>query len=103
MLVHSSIDAPKIQGSVTVYTWEGNAANISCEVQAHPSDVSMLWLRDGFQLPNANVTKAKVFQSPTASYLEVETRRFITHTFTCMSTQTHTIHTHTKLRTLHIS
>ncbi|XP_055751596.1 neural cell adhesion molecule 1-like isoform X3 [Salvelinus fontinalis] len=63
--------APKIQGSVTVYTWEGNAANISCEVLAHPSDVSMLWLRDGFQLPNANVTKAKVFQSPTASYLEV--------------------------------
>uniref|UniRef100_A0A8C8JGN8 Neural cell adhesion molecule 1b n=1 Tax=Oncorhynchus tshawytscha TaxID=74940 RepID=A0A8C8JGN8_ONCTS len=63
--------APKIQGSVTVYTWEGNAANISCEVLAHPGDVSMLWLRDGFQLPNANVTKAKVFQSPTASYLEV--------------------------------
>uniref|UniRef100_A0A674B3F4 Neural cell adhesion molecule 1b n=1 Tax=Salmo trutta TaxID=8032 RepID=A0A674B3F4_SALTR len=63
--------APKIQGSVTVYTWEGNAANISCEVLAHPSDVSMMWLRDGFQLPNANVTKAKVFQSPTASYLEV--------------------------------
>ncbi|XP_035596783.1 neural cell adhesion molecule 1 isoform X9 [Oncorhynchus keta] len=63
--------APKIQGSVTVYTWEGNAANISCEVLAHPSDVSMLWLRDGFQLPNANITKAKVFQSPTASYLEV--------------------------------
>ncbi|KAK6285157.1 hypothetical protein J4Q44_G00390180 [Coregonus suidteri] len=63
--------APKIQGSVTVYTWEGNAANISCEVLAHPSDVSILWLRDGFQLPNANVTKAKVFQSPTASYLEV--------------------------------
>ncbi|XP_029629104.1 neural cell adhesion molecule 1 isoform X6 [Salmo trutta] len=63
--------APKIQGSVTVYTWEGNAANISCEVLAHPSDVSMLWLRDGFQLPNDNVTKTKVFQSPTASYLEV--------------------------------
>uniref|UniRef100_A0A4W5LJM9 Neural cell adhesion molecule 1b n=1 Tax=Hucho hucho TaxID=62062 RepID=A0A4W5LJM9_9TELE len=63
--------APKIHGSVTVYTWEGNAANISCEVLAHPSDVSILWLRDGFQLPNANITKAKVFQSPTASYLEV--------------------------------
>ena len=101
MLVHSSIDAPKIQGAVTVYTWEGNAANISCEVLAHPSDVSMLWLRDGFQLPNANVTKAKVFQSPTASYLEVETRRY---THTCMITQTHTnTHTHTKLRTLHMS
>ncbi|KAL0973242.1 hypothetical protein UPYG_G00200890 [Umbra pygmaea] len=63
--------APKIQGSVTIYTWEGNPANISCEVQAHPSDVSIVWLRDGFQLPNANVTNVKVFQSVTASYLEV--------------------------------
>ncbi|KAJ7995528.1 hypothetical protein DPEC_G00245520, partial [Dallia pectoralis] len=63
--------APKIKGSVTVYTWEGNPANISCEVQAHPNDVSILWLRDGVQLPNANVTNTKVFQSTTASYLEV--------------------------------
>uniref|UniRef100_A0AAY5KGW2 Neural cell adhesion molecule 1b n=1 Tax=Esox lucius TaxID=8010 RepID=A0AAY5KGW2_ESOLU len=63
--------APKIQGSVTVYTWEGNPANISCEVQAHPSDVSIQWLRDGFQLPNANVTNIRVFQSTAASYLEV--------------------------------
>ncbi|XP_057206425.1 neural cell adhesion molecule 1b isoform X1 [Triplophysa rosa] len=63
--------APKIQGSVTVYTWEGNPANISCEVLAHPSDVFIVWLRDGTQLPNANTTNVKIYNTPSASYLEV--------------------------------
>ncbi|XP_058270204.1 neural cell adhesion molecule 1b isoform X2 [Hemibagrus wyckioides] len=63
--------APKILGSVTVYTWEGNPANISCEILAHPSDVSIMWLRDGLQLPNANSTNIKIYTTPTASYLQV--------------------------------
>ncbi|XP_076832356.1 neural cell adhesion molecule 1b isoform X2 [Brachyhypopomus gauderio] len=63
--------APKILGSVAVYTWEGNAVNISCEVRAHPSVVSILWLRDGLQLPNANVSNVKIHNAPSASYLEV--------------------------------
>ncbi|XP_053363174.1 neural cell adhesion molecule 1b isoform X1 [Clarias gariepinus] len=63
--------APKILGSVAVYTWEGNPANISCEILAHPSDVSIIWLRDGFQLPNANSTNVKIYTTPTASYLQV--------------------------------
>ncbi|XP_065137446.1 neural cell adhesion molecule 1b isoform X3 [Paramisgurnus dabryanus] len=63
--------APKIQGSVTVYTWEGNPANISCEVLAHPSNVSIMWLRDGIQLPNANTTNIKIYNTSSASYLEV--------------------------------
>ncbi|KAG7266409.1 hypothetical protein CRUP_027142 [Coryphaenoides rupestris] len=62
---------PKIQGAVAMYTWEGNAVNISCEVQANPSDVSLVWLRDGQPLPNANSSNIKVFQSPVASFLEV--------------------------------
>ncbi|XP_016144188.1 neural cell adhesion molecule 1-like, partial [Sinocyclocheilus grahami] len=64
-------DAPKILGSVTVYTWEGNPANISCEVLAHPSNVSITWLRDGVQLPNANISNIKIYNTPSASYLEV--------------------------------
>ncbi|XP_017345639.1 neural cell adhesion molecule 1b isoform X1 [Ictalurus punctatus] len=63
--------APKILGSVAVYTWEGNPANISCEILAHPSDVSIIWLRDGLQLPNANSTNVKIYTTPTASYLQV--------------------------------
>uniref|UniRef100_A0A667XNT8 Neural cell adhesion molecule 1b n=1 Tax=Myripristis murdjan TaxID=586833 RepID=A0A667XNT8_9TELE len=63
--------APKIQGAVAVYTWEGNAVNISCEVQAHPSEVSILWLRDGLQLPNPNTTNIRIFRNPSASYLEI--------------------------------
>ncbi|XP_033953277.1 neural cell adhesion molecule 1b isoform X2 [Pseudochaenichthys georgianus] len=63
--------APKIHGAVAVYTWEGNAVNISCEVKAHPSDVSIAWLRDGLQLPNANTTNIKIFRSPSASYLQI--------------------------------
>uniref|UniRef100_A0AAY4AMD3 Neural cell adhesion molecule 1b n=1 Tax=Denticeps clupeoides TaxID=299321 RepID=A0AAY4AMD3_9TELE len=62
---------PKIQGSVTVYTWEGNPVNISCHVVAHPSDVVMVWLRDGLQLPNSNTSNIRVFTSPSASFLEV--------------------------------
>ncbi|XP_030599811.1 neural cell adhesion molecule 1b isoform X16 [Archocentrus centrarchus] len=62
---------PKIIGTVAVYTWEGNPANISCEVKAHPSDVSIVWLRDGLQLPNSNTTNIKIFRIPSASYLQI--------------------------------
>uniref|UniRef100_A0A3B4WXE9 Neural cell adhesion molecule 1b n=1 Tax=Seriola lalandi dorsalis TaxID=1841481 RepID=A0A3B4WXE9_SERLL len=63
--------APKIQGAVAVYTWEGNPVNISCEVMAHPNDVSIVWLRDGLQLPNSNTTNIKIFRTPSASYLQI--------------------------------
>ncbi|XP_072303043.1 neural cell adhesion molecule 1a isoform X5 [Eucyclogobius newberryi] len=62
--------APKILGQVTVYTWEGNPANISCEVEAHPS-ADMLWFRDGLQLPNANSSNVKIYNTPSVSYLEI--------------------------------
>uniref|UniRef100_A0AAX7UPU2 Neural cell adhesion molecule 1b n=1 Tax=Astatotilapia calliptera TaxID=8154 RepID=A0AAX7UPU2_ASTCA len=62
-----------INGTVAVYTWEGNPANISCEVKAHPSDVSIVWLRDGLQLPNSNTTNIKIFRTPSASFLQVRT------------------------------
>uniref|UniRef100_A0A4W5QJH0 Neural cell adhesion molecule 1 n=1 Tax=Hucho hucho TaxID=62062 RepID=A0A4W5QJH0_9TELE len=62
--------APKIQGSVTVYTWEGNAANISCEVLAHPG-ASVVWFRDGQQLSSINTTNVKIYNTPAVSYLEV--------------------------------
>ncbi|XP_071783034.2 neural cell adhesion molecule 1a [Centroberyx gerrardi] len=62
--------APKIQGDVTVYTWEGNPANISCEVLAHPG-ASVVWFRDGQQLPSANTTNIKIYNTPTVSYLEI--------------------------------
>ncbi|XP_059208142.1 neural cell adhesion molecule 1a isoform X7 [Centropristis striata] len=62
--------APKILGPVTVYTWEGNAANISCEVEAHPG-ASVVWFREGFQLPSANTTNMKIYNTPTISYLEI--------------------------------
>uniref|UniRef100_UPI0037E71F53 neural cell adhesion molecule 1-like n=1 Tax=Semicossyphus pulcher TaxID=241346 RepID=UPI0037E71F53 len=62
--------APKIQGRVAVYTWEGNPANISCEVEAHPG-ASVVWYRDGYQLPSANVTNEKIYNTPTGSYLEI--------------------------------
>ncbi|XP_032389070.1 neural cell adhesion molecule 1 isoform X25 [Etheostoma spectabile] len=63
--------APKIQGQVTVYTWEGNAANISCEVEAHPG-ASVVWFRDGLQLPSANTTNMKIYNTQTVSYLEIK-------------------------------
>ncbi|XP_039634171.1 neural cell adhesion molecule 1a isoform X16 [Perca fluviatilis] len=62
--------APKIQGRVTVYTWEGNAANISCEVEAHPG-ASVVWFRDGLQLPSANTTNMKIYNTQSVSYLEI--------------------------------
>ncbi|XP_031724929.1 neural cell adhesion molecule 1a isoform X9 [Anarrhichthys ocellatus] len=62
--------APKILGPVTVYTWEGNAANISCEVEAYPG-ASVVWFRDGLQLPSSNTTNMKIYNTPTISYLEI--------------------------------
>nr|XP_043897774.1 neural cell adhesion molecule 1a isoform X9 [Solea senegalensis] len=62
--------APKILGAVATYTWEGNAANISCEVEAHPG-ASVVWFRDGLQLPSANMTNVKIYNVQTISYLEV--------------------------------
>ncbi|XP_074535095.1 neural cell adhesion molecule 1b isoform X2 [Halichoeres trimaculatus] len=63
--------APKIHGVVATYTWEKNAVNLSCEVRAHPSDVSIVWLRDGQQLPNSNTTNIKIFRTPSTSYLQI--------------------------------
>ncbi|XP_058489350.1 neural cell adhesion molecule 1b [Solea solea] len=63
--------APKIQGEVAVYTWEGNAVNISCEVRAHPNNVSIVWLRDGLQLPNSNTSNIKVYRTPASSFLQI--------------------------------
>ncbi|XP_071061585.1 neural cell adhesion molecule 1-like isoform X1 [Pseudochaenichthys georgianus] len=62
--------APKILGSVTVYTWERNSANISCEVEAHPA-ATVLWFRDGLQLPSTNTTNMKIYNTPSVSYLEI--------------------------------
>lgn len=62
--------APKILGSVTVYTWERNSANISCEVEAHPG-AAVLWFRDGLQLPSTNTTNVKIYNTPSVSYLEI--------------------------------
>nr|XP_057936132.1 neural cell adhesion molecule 1b isoform X7 [Doryrhamphus excisus] len=62
---------PKISGEVAVYTWEGNAVNISCQVRAHPGDVTITWLRDGLTLPNENTSNIKIFRSASASYLQV--------------------------------
>ncbi|XP_030638861.1 neural cell adhesion molecule 1a [Chanos chanos] len=62
--------APKLQGAITVYTWEGNPANISCEVLAHPS-ASVVWFRDSQPLPGPNTTNIKVYSSPAVSYLEI--------------------------------
>ncbi|KAG7479718.1 neural cell adhesion molecule 1 isoform X1 [Solea senegalensis] len=63
--------APKIHGEVAVYTWEGNAVNISCEVRAHPNNVSIVWLRDGLQLPNSNTSNIKVYRTPASSFLQI--------------------------------
>lgn len=63
-------DAPKILGVVTAYTWEGNPANISCEVEAHPGAL-VLWFRDGLQLPHTNTSNVKIHSSPARSFLEV--------------------------------
>ncbi|XP_028319982.1 neural cell adhesion molecule 1b isoform X4 [Gouania willdenowi] len=63
--------APKIHGTVAVYTWEGNPVNITCEVRAYPSDVSIMWLRDSLELPNSNTSNIKIFRSPSASFLQI--------------------------------
>ncbi|XP_077402547.1 neural cell adhesion molecule 1a isoform X7 [Vanacampus margaritifer] len=62
--------APKILGEVTVYTWEGNPANISCEVEAHPG-ASVTWFRDGLLVPSVNTSNVKIYNTPSVSYLEV--------------------------------
>ncbi|XP_043997258.1 neural cell adhesion molecule 1a isoform X6 [Gambusia affinis] len=62
--------SPKIMGIVAAYTWEGNPANISCEVAANPR-ASVVWFRDGIELPTANSTNIKIFNSPNISLLEI--------------------------------
>ncbi|XP_051903209.1 neural cell adhesion molecule 1a isoform X5 [Hippocampus zosterae] len=62
--------APKIHGEVAVYTWEGNPANISCEVEAHPG-ASVTWFRDGLQVPAVNTTNVKIYSKQSNSYLQV--------------------------------
>lgn len=63
-------DAPKIQDTVAKLTWEGNAANLTCETLAHPS-ASVQWFRDGLPLPAVNTTNVKIYSTHTMSYLEV--------------------------------
>uniref|UniRef100_A0A8D0GRK2 Neural cell adhesion molecule 1 n=1 Tax=Sphenodon punctatus TaxID=8508 RepID=A0A8D0GRK2_SPHPU len=62
--------APKLQGPVAVYTWEGNQVNITCEVFAYPSAI-ISWFRDGQLLPSSNYSNIKIYNTPSASYLEV--------------------------------
>ncbi|XP_060746514.1 neural cell adhesion molecule 1a isoform X3 [Tachysurus vachellii] len=62
--------APKIQDTVAKLTWEGNAANLTCETLAHPS-ASVQWFRDGLPLPAVNTTNVKIYSTHTMSYLEV--------------------------------
>ncbi|XP_050613633.1 neural cell adhesion molecule 1 isoform X14 [Macaca thibetana thibetana] len=62
--------APKLQGPVAVYTWEGNQVNITCEVFAYPS-ATISWFRDGQLLPSSNYSNIKIYNTPSASYLEV--------------------------------
>ncbi|TSQ12694.1 Neural cell adhesion molecule 1 [Bagarius yarrelli] len=64
--------APKIteDSKLAKFTWEGNAANLTCEALAHPS-ASVQWFRDGMQLPAVNTTNIKIYNTPTTSYLEV--------------------------------
>ncbi|XP_061155440.1 neural cell adhesion molecule 1a isoform X7 [Syngnathus typhle] len=62
--------APKILGVVAVYTWEGNPANISCGVEAHPG-ASVTWFRDGLQVPSVNTSNVKIYSTQSSSSLEV--------------------------------
>nr|XP_030693013.1 neural cell adhesion molecule 1 isoform X1 [Globicephala melas] len=62
--------APKLQGPVAVYTWEGNQVNITCEVFAYPG-ATISWFRDGQLLPSSNYSNIKIYNTPSASYLEV--------------------------------
>ncbi|XP_064424804.1 neural cell adhesion molecule 1a isoform X1 [Latimeria chalumnae] len=61
---------PKLQGTIAVYTWEGNPVNITCEVFAFPS-AAITWFRDGQQLPSTNYSNIKIYNTPSASFLEV--------------------------------
>lgn len=79
-----SSDTPKILGVVTAYTWEGNAANISCEVEAHPP-ASVLWFRDGLQLPPTNTSNLRIHSSSALSLLEVSSS---TSSWGCHQTST---------------
>ncbi|XP_072342736.1 neural cell adhesion molecule 1-like isoform X14 [Scyliorhinus torazame] len=62
--------APKLQGTVTVYTWEGNPVNITCEVLAHPRAL-VTWFRDGQQLPSSNYSSIKIYNTRSTNYLQV--------------------------------
>ncbi|XP_038635653.1 neural cell adhesion molecule 1-like isoform X29 [Scyliorhinus canicula] len=62
--------APKLQGTVTVYTWEGNPVNITCEVLAHPR-AHVTWFRDGQQLPSSNYSNIKIYNTRSTNYLQV--------------------------------
>ncbi|XP_051895618.1 neural cell adhesion molecule 1-like isoform X8 [Pristis pectinata] len=62
--------APKLQGTVTVYTWEGNPVNITCEVLAHPRAL-VTWFRDGQQLPSSNYSSIKIYSTQSTNYLQV--------------------------------
>ncbi|XP_078388293.1 neural cell adhesion molecule 1-like isoform X10 [Cetorhinus maximus] len=62
--------APKLQGTVTVYTWEGNPVNITCEVLAHPHAL-VTWFRDGQQLPSSNYSSIKIYNTRSTNYLQV--------------------------------
>uniref|UniRef100_A0A667YT47 Neural cell adhesion molecule 1a n=1 Tax=Myripristis murdjan TaxID=586833 RepID=A0A667YT47_9TELE len=62
--------APKVQGTVTWYTWQGNPVNITCEVLAHPG-AAVEWYRDNEPLPSANTTNIKIYNTPAVSYLEI--------------------------------
>lgn len=55
---------------MAVYTWEGNQVNITCEVFAYPS-ATISWFRDGQLLPSSNYSNIKIYNTPSASYLEV--------------------------------
>uniref|UniRef100_A0A665UYZ0 Neural cell adhesion molecule 1-like n=1 Tax=Echeneis naucrates TaxID=173247 RepID=A0A665UYZ0_ECHNA len=77
--------APKVLGAVATYTWEGNPANISCEVVAHPG-ASVVWYRDDVQLPSANLTRAKIYSTPTISYLEVTPDQSDFGSYNCTAT-----------------
>lgn len=55
---------------MAVYTWEGNQVNITCEVFAYPS-ATISWFRDGQLLPSSNYSNIKIYNTPSASFLEV--------------------------------
>uniref|UniRef100_A0A3Q2CLD5 Neural cell adhesion molecule 1a n=1 Tax=Cyprinodon variegatus TaxID=28743 RepID=A0A3Q2CLD5_CYPVA len=62
--------APKIWGFAVSWTWEGNPANLSCLVRANPR-ASVVWYRDGVELPSENSTNIRIFNTHNASHLEI--------------------------------